>query len=152
MAQNKLLNEIISRRNINREFSKSLTDVKKIKKGLKKKIKYHQRDKEDFEKEVKAEFARLNAKISKLEEENKEIKVFYGDELNKSYIEWAHTYKTLSNEADYGAYSELRSDSQTWLSLAMERHKSQHLLFYGSMVLENALSEDPRAYQKKDFK
>ncbi len=76
---------------------------------------------------------------------------FYADELHKTYVEWAHTYKTLSNEPDYGTYSELRRDSQSWLSLAMERHDSHAIFCYATLVLERALSEDPRAYQKKAF-
>ena len=150
-VKSKLLKEVKKRQEINKEFSKSLTAVKMIKKGLKRKIKYHKQDYDGLHKESREMFAKLNARISNLEEENKKIREVYHEELAKSYVVWAHTFKTLSNDPDYGTFSELRRGSQSWLSIAMERQELHGIYCGAALVLERALSENPREYQKKTY-
>ena len=134
------------RRELNNELADSLYVINGYIKGHKKYKIQNKKEIGDLEKRFNEVEEKLLGRITTLEEknqqieernqklmeDNQQIKEAFEFELNRSYIEWADTYSTLSQNPSREKYNELRRRQISNVEMAEERHKSLDL------VCENA--------------
>ena len=129
------------------ELEKEAKHVRNYDKDLKKTKKQDTNKYEDLQKRYFDMEDNLNSQINQLKEEKKQMKEAFEQELNKSYIEWADTYKTLSQNPSYADYDQLRRRQLINVEMAQKRHKSLEVLCENSILLKRALSVDHKEYQ-----